>query len=142
MKKGKKLTLRQKRFLKALPSAKSATEAAILAGYSPKSARETASRLLNKNQLIKEELKKSLKKANITLDNLAKDLRIAISSGLGKRSTNTDSIRAIELAYKLLGAIDKAKDNYSYSYTLQLHSKSTEELKYMLKELRNIKYNK
>jgi phage terminase small subunit len=78
------LTLKQKRFCELLPTAKSATQAAIDAGYSPKSAGESASENLKKSNVVefldKEEknLKQAFNDFGLNEDYLAKNFKRVI----------------------------------------------------------------
>lgn len=74
----KKLTVKQKKFVKALASGKSATEAAIKAGYSKRSAKVTACRALTKTNIVKaveKEVDSAAKKAGVSPEWVYKSLK-------------------------------------------------------------------
>jgi phage terminase small subunit len=83
-----------------IPNSTSATQAAIEAGYSPNSARFIASENLTKSN-IQREIVRILDQSDLSDDKLASRLRKAIDSGIGKKSTNADALRGIEMSYKL-----------------------------------------
>ncbi len=74
----KKLTVKQKKFVKSIASGKSATEAAIKAGYSKRSAKVTASRALTKANIVKaveKEVDSAAKKAGVSPEWVYKSLK-------------------------------------------------------------------
>nr|DAG77060.1 MAG TPA: Terminase small subunit [Caudoviricetes sp.] len=74
----KKLTVKQKKFVKAIASGKSATEAAIKAGYSKRSAKVTACRALTKTNIVKaveKEVDSAAKKAGVSPEWVYKSLK-------------------------------------------------------------------
>ena len=78
-KKKRKLTLKQRRFLKELPTAKSQTEAALKAGYSPSCAKEVGSENLSKSN-VKEALIDALEKHGLTENKIAQTLAEGLDS--------------------------------------------------------------
>jgi len=96
----RRLTLKQKKFSKELTNSKSATSAAVKAGYSPNTARFIASENLTKPN-IQQEIVRVLDKSGLSDDKLAGKLRVAIDSGLGKKSTNSDALRGLEMSFRL-----------------------------------------
>ena len=64
---GKRLTVKETKLVKGIVAGKSQTQAAIDAGYSPRSAHEIASKTLKKVD-VKEALDMALRKHGITLD--------------------------------------------------------------------------
>lgn len=74
----KKLTTKQKKFVKAVASGKSGTEAAIKAGYSKKSARTLASQTLTKRNIqeaVEKEIDSAAKKAGVDPEWVYKSLK-------------------------------------------------------------------
>lgn len=74
----KKLTVKQKKFVKAIASGTSATEAAIKAGYSKRSAKVTASRTLtraNVQAALEKEIDSAAKKAGVSPEWVYKSLK-------------------------------------------------------------------
>ena len=102
------ITPKNRLFLKELAKGKTKKEAAILAGYSRSNPSATASKILRK-----ESIQASLSKIGLTSDGLANGLKTAIESGLGIKSTNSDALRGIELASKMMGYLDNDKDDNS-----------------------------
>lgn len=73
-----KLTIKQKKFVKAVASGTSATEAAIKAGYSKRSAKVTASRALtraNVQAALEKEIDSAAKKAGVSPEWVYKSLK-------------------------------------------------------------------
>lgn len=73
-----KLTIKQKKFVKAVASGTSATEAAIKAGYSKRSAKVTASRTLtraNVQAALAKEIDSAAKKAGVSPEWVYKSLK-------------------------------------------------------------------
>lgn len=73
-----KLTIKQKKFVKAVASGTSATEAAIKAGYSKSSAKVTASRTLtraNVQAALEKEIDSAAKKAGVSPEWVYKSLK-------------------------------------------------------------------
>jgi phage terminase small subunit len=95
-----KLTIRQKRFVEELPNSKTAKQAAFRSGYAVNSAKVSASRNIT-NVNVQKEIKKVLDNSGLNDDKLAEKLRVAIDSGLGKKSTNSDALRGLEMSFRL-----------------------------------------
>ncbi len=73
-----KLTVKQKKFVKAIASGTSATEAAIKAGYSKRSAKVTASRTLTRANVqvaLEKEIDSAAKKAGVSPEWVYKSLK-------------------------------------------------------------------
>ncbi len=99
------LTSKQKAFIEALPVNQwNGTKAAIAAGYSKKSAGVMANRLLN-NPKIAKDLEKRMadiaEKTDVDIAEIVAALR-QIAFG-GKKATNTEALRALELLGKYKG---------------------------------------
>ena len=92
------LTTKQTRFVKNISKGYNKQDSAKLAGYSNKSSGSIASGLLKKKGIIQ-----ALNNAGLTDKALATNLATGISSGLGVKATNSDSLRGIEIATKLKG---------------------------------------
>lgn len=131
-----KLTLRQQKFIKQLTNSKSAKEAAISAGYSPNSARFIASENLTKPN-IQRQIAKVLDGSGLNDEKLAERLARSIDSGLGRKSTNSDALRGLEMAFKLRDRfpVDKRVEA-KIDLRATLSQKSIEELKADLLRLR------
>jgi phage terminase small subunit len=98
-----KLTGKQKLFIEELPKNNwNATAACIAAGYSKKGVRVTACRLM-KNPVIAKELDKRTaqiaEKTGVEVGEIVAEIR---KIAFGKRATNTEKLRALELLGKHL----------------------------------------
>lgn len=131
------LSLRQKKFIKEIPNSKSAAEAARRSGYSVNNARVSASRLLS-NANIQREIVNILDKAGLDDSKLAERLSKAIDTGLGRKSTNSDALRGLEMAFKLRDRfpVDK-RIEARIDLKASLEKKSLTELKQELLRLRS-----
>lgn len=103
----KKLTERQKRFVDEYVVDLNATQAAIRAGYSEKTAEQAASRLLSFVKIqnyIQERMKERQKRTEITQDMIIDELK---KIGFADIDTDTmkpsDKIKALELMARMLG---------------------------------------
>ena len=99
------LTAKQKAFIEELPvNGWNGTKAAIAAGYSEKSAGVMAHRLLN-NPKITKELEKRMadiaEKTDVEIAEIVAALRLFAFGG--KKATNTEALRALELLGKYKG---------------------------------------
>ena len=126
-----KLTGRQSLFAKHYSMGKSGKKAAILAGYSAKSAEVIASENLRKPEILKK-VEAILDLAGLSDGALAERLRKAIDSGLTKRASNSDALRGIRIALELK---DRFPDNHTRmevtqtsEIKMELQTKTPEEL--------------
>lgn len=103
-----KLTPKEVRLVQGMKAGLTQGEAGRLAGYSPRSCDAVVSETLRKDKM-----QRALDKAGLTQDALTKDLKTSLRSGLGIKSTNSDSLRALELCYKLRGDLTVEKPDYS-----------------------------
>ena len=81
---------------------------------------------------------KVLDKAGLDEDMISTSLRIAMTSGLGVKATNSDSIKALQLAYMLRGDLDKEKEdtgNITNIYIKELKTMSNDQLLDKLKAI-------
>ena len=90
------LTRRQKEFIRHYIQTKNATKAAILAGYSERTASQAGSRLLTKVN-VKAEIERYFK----SLDMSKEDIIRAISELSKNAKTETNRLRALELLAKI-----------------------------------------
>lgn len=106
----RRLTQKQRGFIKGLKKGLNKTEAIKMAGYQV-SSNNSASVLAN--SLLKNELIiKSLDEAGITNKNMAQTLKQHIEDGIGVKTTASDSIKALELAYKIkMGTMNRNEVN-------------------------------
>jgi phage terminase small subunit len=107
------LTFQQTKFVRNLAT-KNVTqeEAAILAGYSEKSANSISSQLIKNPKIVR-----ALDKAGLTDDGLVETLKANIKAGSGIKATADTSLRGIELVYRLKGALDRPESPTSLSQT-------------------------
>lgn len=133
---GRILSIKQKRFIQELPTSKSSKEAALKAGYSPNTARFIASENLTKPN-IQREIVRVLDQAGLDDSKLATRLSKAIDSGLTQKANNADSLRGLEMAFKLRDRfpVDKRVEA-KIDIKAELNKKSIKELKEELLRLR------
>lgn len=109
--KNKKLTDKQRAFVLEYLKDKNATQAAIRAGYSPKTAQEQSSRLLS-NVMVRAEIDLFIEKVSEETQTDVKWVRQRLkeeATDYSEFSSHSARIRAIELIAKLNG--DFEKDN-------------------------------
>src|SRR3989344_5958407 len=94
------LNARQNTFVKQVAAGNSATRAAVLSGYSKKSARFTASKLLTNSNIL-QHLEEIFAKAGLSDEQLIDRLKTAIDSGIGKKANNSDAIKGLKMASEL-----------------------------------------
>lgn len=95
------LTPRQERFVKEYMKDLNATQAAIRAGYSPKTAYSTGNENLRKPDVataIQTEQDKRAKRLEITADKVLKELALLGFANMGDYSTVSDGVRVPTLA--------------------------------------------
>jgi len=134
----KKLTGKQTLFAKHYSTGKSGKDAAILAGYSERSAEVIASENLRKPEIL-QRIEAILDKAGLSDEELAEGLHKAIYEGLGKKATNADAIKGIRTAYELKDRFPSLRQKIDISQTSQialtLQGKSVEEMVASLQEI-------
>lgn len=97
------MTPKQEAFAIEYLKDKNATQAAIRAGYSKKTARSIACEMLARpdiQQFVRERQEEALRNATVTVDGIVDQLRDIAANPLSKDS---DRIRALELIGKYLG---------------------------------------
>lgn len=132
----KKLTSKQALFAKHYASGKSGKQAAVLAGYSEKTADVIASENLTKPNVLSK-IESILDKAGLSDEALAQRLRKAIDAGLGEKAKNSDSIKGIRMALELKDRFPSKKHEITQesTYEMRLMSMTTEELEDYLVEI-------
>ena len=128
-----KLNPRQAKFIKGLSKGLTKEESAIMAGYSKENAHVQASRLLHNASIIK-----ALDEAGLTDNAIANSMKIAMTTGLGVKSTNADAIHVLELATRLKGYQNQDKPEaltQNNIYINELKNLDDTELETRLKEL-------
>lgn len=106
------MTDKQKMFCHEYMIDRNATQAAIRAGYSPKTAKSQGQRLLTKvdiKKYIDEHTEEQYEKAGISADDVLSEL-VSIAMVDGVDITAKEKIKALELLGKALGLFDTAKD--------------------------------
>jgi hypothetical protein len=127
----KKLRPKQKKFVQALLKGNSQKESAIIAGYSEKNASTLSSQLLRKASI-----QEALNKAGLSDLILAKTLKTTITTGLGIKATNSDSIAGLRLAYELKGGLVKDNQDLTQNNTYNIYKNmDNEELEAKLQEI-------
>lgn len=134
----KKLTTKQTLFANHYVLGKSGKDAAILAGYSEKSARFTASHLLTNDNIL-QHIEEILDQAGLSDQKLAQRLQQAIDAGLEVKATNADAIKGIKMAYQLKNKFSSTKTKIDISSSvsfkhieLELSKKTPEEYTLLL----------
>ncbi|GEM_PF-4600702 len=100
------LTSRQNSFVKHVTAGNNATKSAILAGYSKRSARFTASKLLTNHNIL-QRIEEIFDEAGLSDNALVARLKTAIDAGIGQKANNSDAIKGLKLAFELKGRLDK-----------------------------------
>ena len=127
------LTPQNKQVLNELQKGKNMPQAMKKAGYSESSIKSYGNQLIKKFKMLK-----VLDKAGLDEDMISTSLRIAMTSGLGVKATNSDSIKALQLAYMLRGDLDKEKEdtgNTTNIYIKELKTMSNDQLLDKLKAI-------
>jgi len=129
---GNKLTPKQKRFVDAyIMNDGSSRKAAIAAGYSAKN--DKVARSMGTENLLKpairEELRAVLASHQISEGTLSKKLHDAIDSGIGKKATNSDALRGIEMGFRLLDSFPaERKQIEQRTLTVSLQGKTLDDI--------------
>ena len=121
--KSKKLTAKKVKFVKCyLANGFNGTKGAIEAGYSEKTARSIATRLLANvdiKEAIQKEQEKTSKKLEITRESLLKDIQVAKDMALTEEQPQFQAyLKAIEMQAKILGLNEP--DKIDMNTTLQV----------------------
>lgn len=128
------LNPRQARFVKGLQMGMSKGQSALMAGYSPESISSYPSQLLRKANITK-----ALEAVGLSDTVIAKGIKQHIQDGMGVKSTADTSLRAIDLAARLKGHLDKEVPDTNLSqtniYINELRGLSEEELAVKLKDI-------
>lgn len=106
------MTDKQKMFCHEYMVDRNATQAAIRAGYSPKTAKSQGQRLLTKVDIkkhIDEHTEEQYERAGISADDVLNEL-VSIAMVDGVEITGKQKIKALELLGRHLGLFDTAKD--------------------------------
>lgn len=106
------MTDKQKMFCHEYMVDRNATQAAIRAGYSPKTAKSQGQRLLTKvdiKKYIDEHTEEQYERAGISADDVLNEL-VSIAMVDGVEITGKQKIKALELLGRHLGLFDTAKD--------------------------------
>ena len=134
-------TLKQKAFIKEYvlgADRGNATEAIYKAGYKVVK-RHTAEVIGSDNlrkPVIRGEIERLLAKTGLDEAGTVDRLKQAIDAGLGEKATNADSLRGLEMVFRLKGLLGEGTQTQERSLTIQLQGKSLKELQEMLKEIR------
>lgn len=124
------LTSRQNSFVKHIAAGNNATQSAILAGYSKKSARFTASKLLTNTNIL-QRIEEIFDQAGLSDEALVSRLKTAIDSGIGRKANNSDALKGLKLAFELKGRLDQkveVETTQESELRMQLSTMSEEEL--------------
>lgn len=131
------LPVKQKKLVKAIIEGKTLEQAATEVGVT----KRHVSRML-KTEGVKTGIQVALDSAGLTEEKIAKTLRKTIK-GAGKKATNSDAIRGIELISRLKGYITKEPDSVTNTYINELKVLSIGELQSrvdgLLKDLEEVR---
>jgi len=124
--------MKQLKFVKNKVKGLNNKDSAIMAGYKAKNADVMGAQLMKNPKIMR-----ALDKVGLTDEAVARDLDIAIQAGLGKKATNSDSLRGLELASKLRGHLNRTPENMTQNniYVQQLTQMSDEGLNERITEL-------
>lgn len=114
-----KLTNKQRLFTKHYVMGRSGRDAAILAGYSERSAEAIASENLRKPEITRA-IEAILDRSGLSDEALAQRLRKAIDAGLTKRANNADAIKGIKMVYELKDRFPSLRQRLEISQTSQI----------------------
>jgi phage terminase small subunit len=106
LKKEAEITKKQDRFIKEKIKGHSNKDAAILAGYSKRSAANIGQNLMHSERIMK-----ALEDAGLTDKKIADVLNEAIEAGIGVKATNSDALKGIEMVAKLRGHLKQNTEN-------------------------------
>lgn len=138
MPKGDTPTFKQKLFAQKYVELKGKGTDAAMQVYDVKK-RATAKSLAHQNldkPIVQEEIKKILQSVGLTMTNAGEYLKTAISSGLGEKATNSDSLRGLDMLFKMHNAYPATKSlKLSYSRQEQTLSKDFTELTAELRKM-------
>lgn len=138
MRKGDRLTIKQKMFAHKYVEKRNGTQAALEV-YNSKSRRNAKliSTRLMKKPLIQAEIKSILDQVGLTAEHSGKYLKDAIVQGLESgKATVGDSLRGLDMVFKLSNAYPASKSiKMSYSRVDQTVSKDMKEVAETLKKL-------
>lgn len=133
----KNLNTRQNSFVKHIASGRNATQSAILAGYSKRSARFTASKLLT-NANVLQQLEVIFDKAGLSDEALVDKLKTAIDAGIGQKATNGDALKGLRMIFELKNKFPspqlKAEVTQEDEIHMKLEQMSRDELAVYLEE--------
>jgi hypothetical protein len=124
------LTSRQNNFVKHIAAGNNATKSAVLAGYSKKSARFTASKLLTNSNIL-QQLEEIFDHAGLSDEALVTRLKTAIDSGIGQKANNSDALKGLKMAFELKGRLDQKVEieaTQESELRMQLSTMSEDEL--------------
>lgn len=132
----KKLTSKQALFAKHYASGKSGKQAAVLAGYSEKSAEVIASENLRKPKVLRK-IEAVLDKAGLSDEALAQRLQQAIDAGLGEKAKNADSLKGIKMALELKDRFPSKKHEVTQEskFEMKLQTMTSEQLENYLEKI-------
>ena len=121
--KSKKLTAKKVKFVKCyLANGFNGTKGAIEAGYSEKTARSIATRLLANvdiQEAIQKEQEKTSKKLEITRESLLKDIQVVKDMALTEEQPQFQAyLKAIEMQAKMLGINEADKIDIQGALTI------------------------
>lgn len=133
----RRLTQKQRGFVKAIKRGLGGSEAVRVAGYNVSNGHSAGAMA---NQLLKNDLIiKSLDEAGITNKSMAQTLKTHIENGIGVKTTASDSIKALELAYKIkMGTMNRNDENKGNTTNVYINELRMLDDKQLLDKLKSI----
>jgi len=129
-KRKRRLTYNEGKFIEGMAKGLNQKDSAIFAGYAPLSASAQASRLMQKEKIIRE-----LDKVGLTDKVLANVIKKNMEAGTGIKATADTSLKAVELALKLKGHLHEEKGDTTNIQVNDLRNLTDEELRQKLEVL-------
>jgi hypothetical protein len=129
------LNTKEAKFTRNIIAGMNKSESAKMAGYAPRSAGVSASRLLRKDKIIR-----ALDRAGLSDMAIATMLKTHATNGMGIKATSDTSLKAIQLAMTARGHLDNSdKDSnnntINNTYINELKVMSINELELKLQQL-------
>ena len=129
-KRKRSLTFKEGKFVVGMSKGLNQKDSAIYAGYAPLSASVSASKLMQKEKIIRE-----LEKCGLTDAVLASTIKTNMEAGMGIKATADTSLKAVELALKLKGHLHEEKGDTTNIQVNNLREMSDEDLIRRMNEL-------
>lgn len=130
VKRKRRLTYGEGKFIEGMAKGLNQKDSAIYAGYAPLGASAQASRLMQKEKIIRE-----LDKVGLTDKVLAETIKANMEAGTGIKATADTSLKAVELAMRLKGHLHEEKGDTTNIQVNDLRTMTDEQLQEKLEIL-------